>query len=512
MTLEKFEDKVIGMLLKGDDPRLKKINKQLVVSETLSRKETSMGFELGFSIPAEFAIDELEGRIFGVEVQLSEYPIVHIELMMKNGKIDKLKASYTTELSYAELVEHHEELTFVYTNGKTSSLALYSNNQNSDDPIFVKNIATISDQFDEYISQSNLEETEKVVRDTESIASTKSPIIPKVEDLERIVAQLEDEQEDTGPTSLDAYKAELIEESFERKLADDDFEEIVAEVVGSEAPLNSKFTEVDSTSSWEDKAQKNEHEAIIDDVLKNFQTKSADVQTTEIEEYDDILLPPSFSIPKVPDAIKERWSTENAATQGQIQQDGDMKQEILTQILSQQDSNNGRVTLREEASSSLNSYRERKAETSLQPTTKYYESNVGLSEVLDGKAPQGGSSGRRPAVKDEPRFSQSGDERLHASSSLGDENISANKIKENFEFKNLSPRELSNPDLNIENPNAVEPELLESIALSEMDEEQMNRDIARMEKEQRGTEVRIAAIFIILGIICMVAFVLIAIF
>jgi len=526
MTYEKFEDKVIGMLLRGDDPKLKKINEQLAVSEVLSREETNMGFEIGFSVPSELVLDQLEGRISGVQVQLSDYPLVNVELVAKNGTVNKLKASYTTEMTYSELIEHYSQLTFVYTNGRSSDVSLRSGSMNLTEAPLVKNIDSMSAQFNEPISQPYRED-DVVVRDTESvsdieerigavrveannqpiiedvdspIASSKGTIIPDVKHLERIIASLDAEEDGA---SLDGYKSSTAEKSFGNRSGSDGFEEIIAEVVGDRNSLRTPFTEA---------TPRTDRESIMDDVLKNYQIKKVE-EEEQLPQYDDIMLPPSYSIPKVPDAIKEGWSNERVLTASdQVRQEENLKQEILTQILSQKEHNSGRVALKEEVRNPVNShsYHEKSDERYGQSSTKFYESNIGLSEMLDGKAPQGGGSFvKKPVVNSQPRFPE-----IHETSSpapmLGDEDM-ANRIKENFEYKNLTPKELSNPNLKVDHTAAVEPELLESIALSDTDQQQMNLDIARMEMVQRGTEVKIAAVLIGLGIICILGFIIIAI-
>lgn len=496
MTYEKFEDKVIEMLLKGDDPRLKKLNEQLAVGDVLSREETSMGFVTAFSAPSELAINGLVGHISGVEVQLSDFPLVNVELTVKDGIVDELKASYATEMTYTELIEAYHELTFVYTNGQSSDLSfrLESQTSKAPEPVMVE-------------ESVELLEVEPAIEDLDhDLASNKTTIIPNVEDLERIIAKLDTKEED----GLEDHKAELVEDNFSNESNNDDFEEIVAEIVGNEVLLSSESVEANEVSI---EPSSSAHESLIDDVLKNYQKKTVEDQS---KLDDSIMLPPSFSIPKVPDAIKERWSNSNetasTSNPNQINQEEDLKQEILTQILNQKESTSSRVAVKVKEEMDVPAYKETFANRNTPSSEKYYESNVGLSELLDGKAPQGsGSFVRKPVVTSEPVSLINETQTPNPSPIVGDENIST-RIKENFEFKNLTPKELSNTNLKMDYTATIEPELLESIALSETDEQQMNRDIARMEMAQRSTEVKIAAIFIILGIICILGFIFIALF
>jgi len=536
MTYEKFEHKAIGMLLAGDDPRLKKLTEQINVGEVLSRVETNMGFEVEISAPATLAIEDSEGRISGVEVQLSEFPIVTLELSIKNGLIDRFKAVYATEMTYPELIEHYDELVFAYTNKKNSILKFQMDHRDPNEVTLVKNIASISEQIDANILKVNVEEQEmvpdsieKIIEETfiepaidnsnilSNVENSKIPvpnhahrdlssmpqtIIPEVEELEEIIARLDKESlsEDEEP------QVELIEEPTLRKPEESEFEEVVAEIVGEETPFQTTFDvkpqeQVTPTSV-------HQHEPIIEAVLKSYQEKPIQVQESPPPPvYEDIMLPPSFSIPKIPDAIRERWTVENTPmSHTTTNQDADLKQEVLTQILSQQHLNSDRIVLKETTAPREYVDPRPRVTTSTESSEKYYESNVGLTDLLDGKSPQSGVSSTEKTDQPEER-------RFEARETFGSyhsfENT-PNKTNENFEFKNLTPKELSNPNLRIENTGVISPQALESIALSETDEEQMNLEIARMEMEQRGREVKVATLLIVLGIFCFIAFIIIA--
>ncbi|MCL1990588.1 MAG: hypothetical protein FWG67_06840 [Defluviitaleaceae bacterium] len=158
MTYEKFEHKVIGMLLEGDDPKLEQLITQTLDMEVLSRDETKMSFNVKFLVPSYLAIDETEGKVFGLEVQLSDYTIAQVELIIRAGLINELKGTYTLEMSYAEVIAHYHELTFAYANGQSSELDFQVAFNDPGEVLFVKNISTITRKLDANLSKVKTEE------------------------------------------------------------------------------------------------------------------------------------------------------------------------------------------------------------------------------------------------------------------------------------------------------------------------------------------------------------------
>jgi len=153
MTYEKFEHKVLEMLLEGNDPRLEKLLVQTWDKEVVSRKETETGFVVQFLVPPILAIDEKEGRILGVEIRHLEQPLLDLELIIKDGLINSLEATYTTQTTYAEVVSRYNELTFVFSNETASDVNFHSDHHDPNEVTFVKNIATISKEIDANISR-----------------------------------------------------------------------------------------------------------------------------------------------------------------------------------------------------------------------------------------------------------------------------------------------------------------------------------------------------------------------
>jgi len=157
MTYEKFEHKVLGMLLEGNDPRLEKLLTQALDREVVLRKETETGFVVDFLVPSILAIDEKEGRVFGVEVAKQDQLFLYLELIVKDGLVHSLEGTYETQATYSEVVSQYNELSFIYTNEKSSEISFHSDTHDPNEVTFVKNIATISKEIDANISRRAIE-------------------------------------------------------------------------------------------------------------------------------------------------------------------------------------------------------------------------------------------------------------------------------------------------------------------------------------------------------------------
>ena len=146
MTYEKFEHKVIEMLLEGTDPKLEKLLMQARDGEVVSREENATGFTVAFSVPSFLAVDELAGTISGVTVKHSNTPILQLELIIKAGLVNQLNGTYTAKINYSEALSLYDELTLTYANGKSSELNFRSHEDNSSELTLVKNITTLSEE------------------------------------------------------------------------------------------------------------------------------------------------------------------------------------------------------------------------------------------------------------------------------------------------------------------------------------------------------------------------------
>jgi len=470
MTYEKFEFKVLGMLLEGNDPRLERLLAQTWDSEVLSRDETEMGFNVKFLAPAPLAINESEGRIFGVEVKLSENEIINLELVIKGGLIDRLRGTFTSEMRYADIVKRYNDLTFSYKNERSSEINFHSDNRVEDEVTFVKNIATISKEIDANISRGLelekeeakesaaaelIEEPFTLVLDTKEAetpeevpvvteeveAPEEAPVVTEEDGTPEEESVVTEEAETTEEAPVVAEEAETTEE---------------APVVAEEAETTEEAPVV------AEEAETTEEVPVVAEEAET--TEEAPVVTEEAEtpeeapgvtEEDNLMMPPSFSIPKVPEAIKKNWILEEVPLLSESSQEGKTSP-ISSPVVTSDD----------------------------------LEKDPGFSDLLDGKAPQGPVSfGENLEAKDE-------------------QTLTANALEEEqkSEFKNLTPKELSNPDLEIENPIEIDPEELESEALSAVDLDEVNRSIALMEKKNK--ELRIVTILIVLVTLVTIGFIL----
>lgn len=214
MTYEKFEHTVLKMLLAGNDQRLELLREQELDLEVLAREETEMGFTVRLMAPAPIAITESEGRIFGVEAKLSDTETINLELVLKNGLIDRLKGTFTSDMTYADVIRRGDELQFLYKNGESAELNFHADDYDTDEVTFVKNITTISQEIDAQIAhgeeveefEDDLE-TEDVVEVTEIDVQLEEEIITT----EDLVIEEALEQEDVLVETV----AEEKEEEFE---------------------------------------------------------------------------------------------------------------------------------------------------------------------------------------------------------------------------------------------------------------------------------------------------------
>jgi len=234
MTYEKFEHTVLNMLLAGNDQRLEQLRDQADDLEVLVREETEMGFTVRLMAPAPIAISESEGRIFGVEVKLTDAETINLELVLKDGLLDRLKGTFTSEMSYADVITRSDELQFLYKNGESAELNFHADDHNTDEVTFVKNISNISQEIDAQIAQ--VEEVEE-------------EIIEVLEEVEEIDEQLEEEIEAEELVEEEVLEqedelVEVVEEEKDFEILEEEpqtlfpVEEIIDELPENDEPEN----------------------------------------------------------------------------------------------------------------------------------------------------------------------------------------------------------------------------------------------------------------------------------
>ena len=421
MTYEKFEHKAIGMLLEGNDPRLEKLAMQAWDAEILSREETEMGFNVKILAPAPLSINESEGRISGLEVKLSESEIFHVELVIKDGLLDRLKGTSTTEMSYAEVVKRYNDLAWGYKNSQTSEMTFQSDNQESDGVTFVKNIATISKEIDASILKGSEVEKEAVdttpdgelieepftlatgdnTVETESIADMNEVSAPSISDEE--VEKMESDAEDTTP-------------------------EDQAEIEDAESLENTEDETVETDAPAPDEVKK---ELAISD-----------------NEEDSIMMPPSFSIPKVPDVIQKRWTEEGGGLDQAVQPAVEIPEPPVSKKT---------ITPSEIAAETLGQ-------------------EDRFNDILDGKAPQGPISLSEPLEQDKKQ-----------------------------EHETLTPEDIFELEVEVSENEPVQEEM-ESEALSVDCQNEVDRSIELMEKKTKA--LRITTVLIVVITIALIWFVI----
>ncbi|MCL2559387.1 MAG: hypothetical protein FWE07_02770 [Turicibacter sp.] len=170
MTYEKFEHKIMGMLLTSDDPRLETLFDQYLDAEVTSREESEMGFTVNFFAPRLLAIKESEGRVFGVEVITRQNETINLELVIKDGLIERLKGTCTTEISYASLIQKFQDLAFNYKNGEESEFNFDSENYPPDEGTLVKNISAST-------KDASLQPAKGIIQPIIEAVKTKKPVI-----------------------------------------------------------------------------------------------------------------------------------------------------------------------------------------------------------------------------------------------------------------------------------------------------------------------------------------------
>ena len=217
MTYEKFEHKVIGMLLEGNDPKLERLLTQAWDREVISRIDEAAGFTVEFLAPSPLALDEPEGRVFGVEVELSDQPILHLELMIKDGLINQLNGTYLIETNYSEIISRYNELTFIYTNQNSSVTDFPSDYHDPNEVTFVKNIATISKEIDANISNLPIDRDEKETYSASAHSDEKETYTASVDidEEETHTASVDSDDEEIYPTSIDIDEKETYPASTE---------------------------------------------------------------------------------------------------------------------------------------------------------------------------------------------------------------------------------------------------------------------------------------------------------
>jgi len=463
MTYEKFEYKVLGMLLEGNDPRLERLLAQTWDSEVLSRDETEMGFNVKYLAPAPLAINESEGRIFGVEAKLSENEIINLELIITDGLIDRLKGTFTSEMSYADLVKRYNDLTFSYKNENSSEVNFLSDHHEDSDVTFVKNIATI----DANISRGIEAEKEEAKTSTQELVEEPFTLtLDEEEATEEAEIEVDAEIFNSPETIDEVYDAH---EPFIM----DSSNEVVDEIKQDTHPEEQDIQPLKETKAPEEVQILEEATVEEVDLPKSSETETVEESPDVTEEFtvpviegDNLMMPPSFSIPKVPEAIQKNWTMEEVP--------------LLSEAVQEEKPRN--ISINKAAASDD------------------LEKDFGLADILDGKAPQGPVSfSENLETKDvlEVKDTKIEEDILTVPPLEGDQQS---------EFKNLTLKELSDPYLEIENPIEIDPIELESAALSAVDIDEVNRSIALMEKRNR--ELRIVTILIILVTIVSIGFII----
>ena len=122
MTHERFEYKAISMLLKGNDPIFDGLFKQFLSAEVLKREEVETGFIVHFKVPKYLAVEEITKQISGVRVMLAKEEVLSLELIVLEGIIAQLNATYTSEIKSLDLIYKSNDLTFAYATNTVSKL------------------------------------------------------------------------------------------------------------------------------------------------------------------------------------------------------------------------------------------------------------------------------------------------------------------------------------------------------------------------------------------------------
>lgn len=425
MTYEKFEHKVISMLLEGDDPRLEKLVAQTWDFEVLSRDKTQMGFTVKFLSPSLMAIDELEGRIFGVEVRLSESELINLELVIKDGLIERLKGTFTAQMSYEDVIKRYNDLTFHYKDGKSCEVNFHSDNHDLEEVTFVKNIATISKEFDSHI----LKESDATkVNSSATLAESPINLSLNIKKVEEVKSEVLDEVRIEGKKQevLETPDEDLIEEPFTLATPDEMINKTEPTIESHQANERKEIDVIEISELVE----KSTHPTDI--------TKEATKNTTTIlAKEEHIMLPPSFSIPKIPEMIRSRLSREIT---------------LPDENLETKKSNNTQI--------SKNNTQIPKKVNQKVTTSNHLKEDSNLEDILDGKAPQGPVSlGELLATKNKKEQKSVKEKPIS--------NLIENEDAK-IEFKNLTSEEVSNQILEIETPKETSKEISKD-SLKELD-------------------------------------------
>jgi len=119
MTHEKFEYKAVSMLLEGNDPIFERLFKQFLSAEVSKREETETGFLVHFKVPKYLAVDKITKQISGIRVMQKEAEVLSLELIVLEGLITQLNASYISEIKSLDLILRANDLTFSHVTSKT---------------------------------------------------------------------------------------------------------------------------------------------------------------------------------------------------------------------------------------------------------------------------------------------------------------------------------------------------------------------------------------------------------
>jgi len=408
MTYEKFEHKVIGMLLKGEDPILEKLKEQAWDLEVLARTETDMGINIRFTLSKRLKIEEKLERVYGLGVKLKDEEVAQFELVMYDGLIDRLKGVFKDGVTYKSLINNSDALIFYYKTNETSELLFQNSELNSTGVMHIKDL-TVD------VAQDKIADDEETTLEEE----------PELELDSEEVVDLEDSKEI----------------SEEEGLVD------------------------------EEGASTEEIEQVIDEL----------VEKPTAEEITELLLPPSYSIPKVPDVIQTRWQTEDVLAN----KNQDIEEEQRLKALEVAE----RATMVEKLNESL----------------AKLEESIFSDEILGGKAPQGPITFTDETVASE--------QKINELEELIDE---SDELDETFTDNDLIDSEIDGQVQEIEEEladAAPEDELrgrMVQTDLSEIDDEMVDKTIELMQngdKEMRKKAVMVTLIIVVLLIILYFVFI-----
>lgn len=208
MTYEKFENTVLGMLLASEDPRLILLRKQVDYLEVLVREETEMGFTIRFLAPSPIAISEPAAHIFGVEAKFSDDEIINLELVIKDGLIERLKGTFTSELTYANVILRANELHFSYKNGNSPEVTFHTTNHDTEDVTFIENSSSVSKEI---VPPFPTEEQVNIIE--ENVDNLTDVLVDTNEDLEELILEIIDETNNFTVEKID--EVEITEDIIE---------------------------------------------------------------------------------------------------------------------------------------------------------------------------------------------------------------------------------------------------------------------------------------------------------